>query len=90
MQIDEAIRITRRAAEDARDLAKRQRCAGLRDFAKIEAEKARAFETVCDGLEIARDAINGLKFPPNSPGDGRKSAGKVNPLPDARNASEGK
>lgn len=75
MQLDEAIRITRRAAEDARDMAKRQRNAGFKNFAKIENEKARAFEALCDAVEISRCIINTSKFPPDLTGDGRKGTG---------------
>lgn len=75
MQIDEAIRITRQAAEDAKDLAKRQRSAGLKNFARIEREKARAFEMVCNAVEISRSIVNTAKFPPDLTGDGRNGTG---------------
>lgn len=89
MRLGEAIRIAQQAAEDARDMAVRQERAGLHDFARINAEKARALEMVCKTAALSRSAVNALKFPPESTGDKRKGAGKVNPLQDASNASEG-
>lgn len=90
MQLDEAIRITRMAAGDARFKAKQQRCAGLDNFARSETEKAKAFETVCDAMETARDYINGLKSRPILTGDEPDDAGKVNPLPTRKARQKGK